>query len=571
MELNFCKKSLHGFILGLITIMMFSIMLPVMVYASEDVISKPQITCRAHVQKEGWMNWINTQSSETLTEKEPADAMFVGTRWQAKRMEALQIVVPEGITLKYRAHVQKEGWMDWVDAQKVQVSGEPAEGTYAGTMYQSKRMEAFQIAVEGLNGYELWYRAHSQGYGWMNWVKAGDFSMVTTEEPTDGNFAGTRWQGKRMEALQIVLVPTEHITHIFGDWEITKQATCVESGEKIRKCSICNKVETEIIPANGVHTIIQLPDEEATCQKFGRTNITQCTVCKQEWFRYVPQLKEHRYEKVEIEPTCTENGKIVYACTMCGLIDNSVKEEAGKPALGHIYTQENEGYTIDKKATCTENGSKSKHCTRCGNISDVTEIPMLNHEYVGKKDGIEATCETYGRTETMQCIYCGVEIPSKIIPKKNHEWQYIAPTAATPCKNSFKRKQCLICQKIQTTQEIDKVGAGHTWNEQGKCTVCGESIPKGTSSLCIVYFVTDIEKSQPYQNGSNIIYTCYRAEVYEKGHITVEAPKPKNGYQFDGWYDKATGVKVDDSKLTENGAIKVEAKDFEKTYEARYR
>ncbi len=206
MELNFYKKGLHVFIVGLIVAVIFSIMSPVMVYANEDVISKPQITCRAHVQKEGWMNWVETGSNEALV-KEPADGMFVGTRWQAKRMEALQIVVPEGITLKYRAHVQKEGWMDWVDAQKNQVSGEPTEGTYAGTMYQAKRMEALQIAVEGIpEGYELRYRAHVQKEGWMDWVKAIDVATIGNGEPAEGTYAGTMYQSKRMEAFQIVLV-----------------------------------------------------------------------------------------------------------------------------------------------------------------------------------------------------------------------------------------------------------------------------------------------------------------------------------------------------------------------------
>lgn len=40
----------------------------------------------------------------------------------------------------------------------------------------------------------------------------------------------------------------ENHTHSFGDWSITKEATCTEGGEQTRSCS-CGKTETKTIPS----------------------------------------------------------------------------------------------------------------------------------------------------------------------------------------------------------------------------------------------------------------------------------------------------------------------------------
>ena len=39
---------------------------------------------------------------------------------------------------------------------------------------------------------------------------------------------------------------TKH-THKYGEWTVTKEATCTASGEERRECSTCHKVETKVI------------------------------------------------------------------------------------------------------------------------------------------------------------------------------------------------------------------------------------------------------------------------------------------------------------------------------------
>ena len=70
-----------------------------------------------------------------------------------------------------------------------------ADGALSGTTGQSKRMEAIKIRLTGeaAEKYDIYYRVHSQNFGWLDWSKNG--------EPS-----GTAGYSYRMEAIQIVLV-----------------------------------------------------------------------------------------------------------------------------------------------------------------------------------------------------------------------------------------------------------------------------------------------------------------------------------------------------------------------------
>lgn len=80
--------------------------------------------------------------------------------------------------------IAKEGWKDWSDA-----------GTTNGASTGTNGMEAVKIRLTGnlAKYYDIYYRAHVQGYGWLGWAK-------------NGQAAGTSKIGYRMEGLQIRLV-----------------------------------------------------------------------------------------------------------------------------------------------------------------------------------------------------------------------------------------------------------------------------------------------------------------------------------------------------------------------------
>lgn len=119
-----------------------------------------------------------------------------GTTGQSRRMEAIQISL-NGIdgSLKYQVHVQDHGWLP-----------EVLNGNIAGTTGQSKRMEAIIIKLEN-SSYNIKYRVHTKDLGWMSWVNSGEI-------------AGTTGQSRRIEAIQIRLEKNNTIVEETVDFGI---------------------------------------------------------------------------------------------------------------------------------------------------------------------------------------------------------------------------------------------------------------------------------------------------------------------------------------------------------------
>jgi murein DD-endopeptidase MepM/ murein hydrolase activator NlpD len=80
--------------------------------------------------------------------------------------------------------VQDEGWQGW-----------KTSGQTAGTVGESKRMEAVEIKLSGTlaSYFDVYYRVHCEDYGWLGWA-------------SNGESAGTVGGKKRMEAIQVKLV-----------------------------------------------------------------------------------------------------------------------------------------------------------------------------------------------------------------------------------------------------------------------------------------------------------------------------------------------------------------------------
>lgn len=129
----------------------------------------PDVEYYAHVQSKGWMSPVKNGAT-------------AGTENNSLRLEGLVINLPG---VRYRAHVQSKGWEDhWSKS-----------GEKAGTEGEKKAIEAIKIGLTGAMGskYDIYYRVHVEGYGWLGWAK--------NEES-----AGTTNGKKRMEAIQICLV-----------------------------------------------------------------------------------------------------------------------------------------------------------------------------------------------------------------------------------------------------------------------------------------------------------------------------------------------------------------------------
>ena len=93
--------------------------------------------------------------------------------------------------VSYSAHVQDVGWQGW-----------KYDGEIAGTIAQSKRVEAVKIELENADEYSIEYRTHVQDVGWTSWY-------------IDGETSGSIGKSLRVEAVEIRIVP-KYKRHYIG-------------------------------------------------------------------------------------------------------------------------------------------------------------------------------------------------------------------------------------------------------------------------------------------------------------------------------------------------------------------
>lgn len=137
--------------------------------------AKMSVSYKVHRQDLDW---------ETDWKKDGEESGTVG---QSKRLEAIKIKLPDGVSgsIEYRTHVQDLGWeKSW-----------SKDGEESGTEGQSKRLEAIQIKLTGevAENYDVYYSVHAQDFGWLGWAK-------------NGESAGTSGYAYRLEAIKIQLI-----------------------------------------------------------------------------------------------------------------------------------------------------------------------------------------------------------------------------------------------------------------------------------------------------------------------------------------------------------------------------
>ncbi len=129
--------------------------------------------------------------------------------------------------------------------------------------------------------------------------------------------------------------------HTFGEWTVTKAATCTEEGVEERKCANCEYKEER--------------------------NIEKIAHSLGEW-------------TVDTEATCTEEGVEERKCENCIYFETQAIAKTG-------HTLE---WVETKAATCTEPGSRYRKCTVCDEILVAEKvIPAHGHEY---EDGRCVNC-----------------------------------------------------------------------------------------------------------------------------------------------------------------------------------
>ena len=274
----------------------------------------------------------------------------------------------------------------------------------------------------------------------------------------------------------------EALGHDMGQWETTKEATCMETGGKRRDCSHCDYFETDVISATGhsynavvtdptcieqgytthtchcgdtyVDTYVGALDHsftdyksnnDATCTVDG-TETAKCDRCEETHTRTEEgSATGHSHTAIVTAPTCLTEGYTTHTCA-CG---DSYKD-AYVDALGHSFTD----YKSNNNATCTKDGTKTAKCDRCDKTDTRTDKGSAKGHTEVTDKAVAATCTKAGKTAGKHCSVCGtVTVKQKTVAAKGHSYK-TTTTKATASKNGKIVKKCTVCNKVASETTI---------------------------------------------------------------------------------------------------------------------
>ena len=254
--------------------------------------------------------------------------------------------------------------------------------------------------------------------------------------------------------------------------------------------------------------------KEPSCKEEGEILYT-CSVCKGTKVEALAKTDNHQWREwtTITKPTCSTEGKESRTCTICG-----TTEERAIPTIPHTVVKE-----ADKAATCTENGYKGReYCSVCNTtIKERTIIPATGHQWGEWHTALAKTCTTDGK-EVRECSKCS-KTEERTIPATGHTLKKEEGVAATCTKDGHEGNTvCEVCgETLKEGKVIPKLG--HDWsNENGKCTQCGESHEHSFGEGTTIKELTCTQDEE-------IDYTCS-----ECGYVKKEITKA-TGHQWGEW------------------------------------
>ncbi len=281
--------------------------------------------------------------------------------------------------------------------------------------------------------------------------------------------------------------------HTYGDWTVTKEATCTSNGSRYKVCSKCGNESKETIYATG-HDMVYEDEMPATCTQPGYSSGGSCKNCDHKVEAGQIPVLGHDYDDgvVTQEPTEETSGVMTFTCVRCGTQQTNEIPPLNSGVCRHGETMSLKGY----EATCTSYGlTDGIQCASCWEILIAQQsIPPYGHNYndgvmmpeptetdwgameytcykcgdryyvnipplgeggcshynVLTLDRIEPTCTETGLTEGRQCTDCGTMIiPQEVIGTKAHDTykvDYVQPTCIENGCNQY--WQCFECGRL---------------------------------------------------------------------------------------------------------------------------
>lgn len=101
-----------------------------------------------------------------------SEGTTAGTTGKGLRLEAIKINLDTKLdgSIEYQSFVEQEGWEEAITTN----------GEFSGTIGESKAIQLIKMNLTGslAERYDIYYRVHSEMYGWLDWAKNGEIAGV---------------------------------------------------------------------------------------------------------------------------------------------------------------------------------------------------------------------------------------------------------------------------------------------------------------------------------------------------------------------------------------------------------
>ena len=245
------------------------------------------------------------------------------------------------------------------------------------------------------------------------------------------------------------------------EWESqSSTATCTAAGKETFKCSLCQETKEEDAAALG-HDMQASETIKPTCME-GGYDIFKCSRCDATENRnetdisYAPDA--HDYQNVGLAATCTTAGYEDKICTRCG---GSAGARKPLPALGHTYERDSfDGTTGVSRVepTCTANGTITYACTEEGCTVSVTKT----YEELSAEN---ASDDDKALAETLKALGHNFQEAEDLSNRK----EYQAPTCTTngyavyTCQNGCGEEERVVAGLEALTHTYERNVDTTTW------------------------------------------------------------------------------------------------------------
>ncbi len=229
------------------------------------------------------------------------------------------------------------------------------------------------------------------------------------------------------------------------------------------------------------------------------------------------QMHQHEYSARVVPATCTERGYTLHVCE-CG----EEYKDAFTPLIPHDFKPDGE-----VAPTCTQPGKRLFVCSVCGAKKE-EPIPATGHKLGAAAVSVYPGCVSEGISER-KCSLCGETVQTPI-PPTGHSFGEWTDRKKAGCKNSGVRaRQCEVCGKIESEKtpalghDFSKwsAAAGDPIKEERYCLRCGETeTRKGQSAETL------------FQNGMTALQNGQPAAARENLRLAAEKGLPEAQYEY---------------------------------------